>query len=56
VGNRLQQVGPQGVVSYSYDAADQLVSAGGTTFSYDAHGNLVMRSGSWGTVSYSWDA
>jgi RHS repeat-associated protein len=56
VGNRLQQVGPQGTLSYSYDVADQLVSAGGTTFSYDANGNMVGRSGPGGTVSYSWDA
>ena len=56
VGNRLQQVGPQGVLTYSYDAADEMLAAGTTTFTYDGNGNQLTKTGGGTTTNYSWDA
>lgn len=39
VGNRLTEKRPTGTTSYSYDAGDELTSAGATTYTYDANGN-----------------
>jgi RHS repeat-associated protein len=39
VGNRLTEARPSGTTSYSYNAGDQLTSAGATSFSYDLNGN-----------------
>jgi RHS repeat-associated protein len=51
-GNRLTQT-VNGVLtnSYTYDAADQLVSDGTRSFTYDAAGNLLSA----GSESYGWD-
>jgi RHS repeat-associated protein len=40
----MSMVVPTGTVNYSYDAADQLLTAGGSTFAYDGNGNRVSRS------------
>jgi len=56
VGNRLQQVGPQGVLTYSYDAADEMLAAGTTTFTYDGNGNQLTKVSGGTTTNYSWDA
>ena len=72
-GNRLSQTisglpgnssvgGPKdepgnGTTNYTYDAADQVVTAGSQTFSYDADGHLTSVSGPDASrTSYAWDA
>jgi RHS repeat-associated protein len=42
-------------VEYAYDAADQLLSAGPTTFTYDANGNQTTRIDARGITIYSYD-
>jgi RHS repeat-associated protein len=56
VGNRLSMVLPAGTVNYTYDAADQLLTAGGTTFTYDGNGNQVSKTAGGTTITYAWDA
>lgn len=41
IGNRLTEQRPAGTTSYSYDAADRLLSAGSTSYTYDQNGNAV---------------
>ncbi len=59
VGNRLVQTidegGGSSTVVSIYDSRDRLLSAGGTSYSWDAGGNLTSRTGS-GGASYGWDA
>lgn len=55
VGNRTQMASPLGIVAYRYDAADQLLSAGTTTFTYDANGNQTSRTDALGTTAYAYD-
>ena len=38
-GNRTSQTINGSTTSYTYNAANQLTAAGGTTFTYDANGN-----------------
>jgi RHS repeat-associated protein len=46
--NRLYESDENGAVtSYSYNSANQLTSAGGVTYSYDANGNLTGSSSGW---------
>ncbi|MDP9372012.1 MAG: DNRLRE domain-containing protein [Chloroflexota bacterium] len=42
--NRTSQTVNGATTSYSYNAANQLTAAGGTTYSYDANGNLTGNS------------
>ena len=42
------------VTEYSYDAANRLLTAGDTTFSYDANGNMVEKTDENGTVYYEY--
>jgi RHS repeat-associated protein len=51
VGNRLSQETQLGSESYTYDAADRLISLDGTAFTWDDNGNL-LADGEW---SYSYD-
>jgi RHS repeat-associated protein len=52
MGNRLALTSTvHGTVTYTYDAADQLLASGPITFAWDLNGNLIARSG----VSYTWD-
>ena len=52
-GNRLTK----GSVSYTYNAANQLLSASdGTTYVYDEAGNLRTRSKAGQTTTFTWDA
>lgn len=61
VGNRLNKthatVADQPVVStdYSYNAADQLVTENGVTYSYDLNGNLASKTDSTGTTTYGYN-
>ncbi len=52
VGNRLSSLG---VSPYSYDNSNELNSQPGVSYSYDANGNLISKTDSNGTTSYSWD-
>jgi RHS repeat-associated protein len=56
VGNRNKMVSSAGTTNYSYDAADELLSAGTTTFSYDGNGSQLTKTTSSTTLSYGWDA
>ena len=44
MGDRATQTIDGATISYRYNAANQLTAAGGTTYSYDANGNLVGTS------------
>lgn len=55
-GNRLSLISSAGTTQYTYDAADQLRSAGATAFTYDGNGNQLTKSASGATVHYAWDA
>lgn len=56
VGNRLGVTVDTGsgpvLTSYSYDSRDRLLTEGAVTYSYDANGSLVSKSG---TADYGWD-
>jgi RHS repeat-associated protein len=52
VGNRLTRETPDDTTEYTYDAADQLVSAGPTDYTYDAAGNQTAA----GQDNYTYDA
>ena len=56
VGNRLSLAAPSGTTNYTYDAADQLLKAGPTTFAYDGNGSQITKTTGAGTATYSWDA
>jgi len=53
MGNRLSMTTPAGAITYSYDAADRLLStSAGTAFTWDANGNMLSK----GTTTYTYDA
>lgn len=62
MGNRLSKTDPAGAVSYSYDAADRLVSGAGTApdadfySTYDSNGNLVGRAEGGITRAFVYDS
>jgi len=60
MGNRLNMATTAGnassTIAYTYDAGDQLLSAGSTTYSYDNDGNLVEKDTSSGISLYGYDA
>jgi len=51
VGNRLAEQRPSGTTSYSYDAADQLLTAGPISYSYDQNGNEISA----GSRTFTYD-
>lgn len=51
VGNRLAEQRPSGTTSYSYDAADQLLTAGQISYSYDQNGNEISA----GSRTFTYD-
>jgi RHS repeat-associated protein len=59
MGNRLSMVTKLGKVSsttnYNYDAADELLSAGSTTYTYDNNGNLIKKTEPGKTTTYGYD-
>jgi RHS repeat-associated protein len=52
VGNRTSS---HRAASYSYQATNQLASAGASSFGYDADGNLTSKSDGAGTTAFTWD-
>ena len=55
VGNRDTQTTTglgAGTISYTYDDRDRLLTENGTTYGYDANGNLTSKSGE---ATYTWD-
>ncbi|QYZ80444.1 RHS repeat protein [Methanofollis formosanus] len=60
MGNRLSMATNAGnassTISYTYDAGDRLLSAGGTTYTYDNNGNRIEKNEANGTTSYGYDA
>lgn len=55
-GNRTRVIDSLlGTTEYSANKLNQITSAGDTTFTYDADGNLISESSSSGTTIYSWD-
>lgn len=56
VGNRLSVVAPTGTVNSTYDAADELLTAGGAAFAYDGNGNQLSKTTAGTTLTYGWDA
>jgi RHS repeat-associated protein len=62
-GNRLATGGslartglPQDVLASSYDTANQQLSFGPTTQTFDPNGNLLTQTDASGTTTYTWDA
>jgi len=56
VGNRTFST-EQGISrSYTYDANDRLLSAGGDSYTYDANGNTLAKSTATDVTTYSYDA
>jgi YD repeat-containing protein len=59
MGNRLNMAtagNGSSTITYTYDAGDQLLSAGGTTYTYDNNGNRIEKNESAGTTLYEFDA
>jgi len=60
MGNHLSMVARLGkmssTTSYNYDAADEMLSAGSTTYAYDKNGNRITKSEPGVTTSYGYDA
>ena len=56
VGNRKSMISPAGTTSYTYDAADQMLTAGAATLTYDGNGNQLTKTTSGITTTYGWDA
>ncbi len=54
VGNRANQTGPTNL-TYTYDAADQLTTAGANSYTYDKRGNLTTVTAPAGTTAYTYD-
>jgi YD repeat-containing protein len=51
VGNRLADSAPTGATTYTYDDANRLATANGTSYTWDANGNLLAD----GVLTYTYD-
>lgn len=45
----------QSTENYSYNNMNQLLSAGNTTYTYDANGNMLTKTTNSQTTNYGWD-
>ena len=52
VGNRLTSAA---LPAYSYNASNELLNAGPASYTYDDNGNVLTKTDSTGTTSYTWD-
>ena len=53
VGNRLTDIQRR---SYTYNNGNELLSQNGTSFTFDANGNIVSKTDNCGTTTYSYDS
>ena len=56
VGNRTQLVRSGAPTTFTYNADDQLVADGASSYTYDANGNLVTRASGSTTTQFGYDA
>ena len=56
VGNRTQTIINGVTTNYTSNSVNEYTSAGGTTYKYDADGNLVSQTDSSGTTTYAYDS
>ena len=56
VGNRLSMTVDGATTSYTFNGLDQLLTAGGTSSTYDVRGNLTQVSEGADVTTYAWDA
>ncbi len=56
VGNRTSLVSQAVTTPYTYDDADEMLTAGATSFTYDDNGSRLTRTVASATTSYAWDA
>ena len=56
IGNRTGLVSSAGATSFSFDDADEMLTAGAASFYYDGNGNRLSKSLGGATTSYGWDA
>jgi RHS repeat-associated protein len=52
VGNRLSSLG---VSPYAYNGSNELTSKPGATYTYDNNGNMLTKTDSTGTTTYTWN-
>jgi len=52
VGNRLSALG---ISPWTYDLSNRLMGMPASSFTYDKNGNMLTKSASYGTTSYTWD-
>ncbi|MEA2236958.1 MAG: hypothetical protein QOC81_1682 [Thermoanaerobaculia bacterium] len=55
-GNRKSLTSEAGTTTYSYDNANQMLSAGSDSLSYDGNGNVITKTTSQGTTTFAYDA
>ncbi|MFI5460129.1 MAG: RHS repeat-associated core domain-containing protein [Isosphaerales bacterium] len=56
VGNRVQTIINGVTTNYTSNSVNEYTSVGGTTYKYDADGNLISQTDSTGTTTYSYDS
>jgi RHS repeat-associated protein len=56
VGNRTALISSAGTTNYTYNPADELLTAGAATFTYDGNGNQLTKMAGSATATYGWDA
>ena len=57
VGNRRTRTDESGAqITYSYDFANQMRTAGADTFTYDGNGNMVTKASASGTTTMTYNA
>jgi RHS repeat-associated protein len=56
VGNRTSMNSSSGLTTYAYDADDQMLTAGPSSFTYDGNGNRLTKTTGSATLSYTFDA
>ena len=56
VGNRVERSSQQGSEAYTYDDADELITAGSALFTYDGDGNRLSKTVNCKTTSFTWDS
>ncbi|MCX6270605.1 MAG: DUF6531 domain-containing protein [Bacteroidetes bacterium] len=55
-GNRTQRImNETKITDYSYDAANRILSSGGTTYTFDKNGSMTQKTDSSGTTHYDYD-